>query len=128
MIVESPSNVNVVGQQLNKRKFDVIIIDHSGDRTSAVTDYLPMLSETGFVIFDNSDRSEYAAGLRLLREAGFSRLVPGEVLLVACTPASEQEPEIKDVCSGRPPFGRLLGQFPKSTGNISSWWILIERA
>jgi hypothetical protein len=61
-------------------------------------------------------------------EAGFSRLVPGEVLLVACTPASEQEPEIKDVCSGRPPFGRLLGQFPKSTGNISSWWILIERA
>lgn len=74
MIVESPSNVNVVGQQLDKRKFDVIVIDHSGDRTSAVTDYLPVLSETGFVIFDNSDRSEYADGLRLLREAGFSRL------------------------------------------------------
>lgn len=61
-------------------------------------------------------------------EAGFSRLAPGEVLLVACTPASVQEPDMKALCSGQPAFGRFLGQFPKSRENISSWWIIIERA
>jgi len=74
MVVENPSMTDAVCPLLNGKTFDVLVIDHSGDRTTAVTDYLPFLSETGFVIFDNSDRPEYQEGLHFLTDAGFSKL------------------------------------------------------
>ena len=74
MLVENPSKTDAVAPLLNGKTFDVLVIDHSGDRTTAVIDYLPFLSETGYVIFDNSDRPEYQEGLHALIDAGFSKL------------------------------------------------------
>ena len=120
-LVNDPAYVAVAGRPLR------ILISGKG-----IAPVVTRCSSTAIESNEFRSTSPLASEFKLAEgetlQAGFSRLAPGEVLLVACTPASVQEPDMKDVCSGRPPFGRFLGQFPKSTEYISSWWILIERA
>lgn len=52
-------------------EFDVIVIDHAGDRVSIVPWVIEHLAEGGLIVFDNTDRSSYATGLAKLRDVGF---------------------------------------------------------
>lgn len=54
--------------------FDVVVIDHSGDRVSAVKSAVDRLSERGMLLLDNSDRPEYAPAMELLLGLGFRKL------------------------------------------------------
>lgn len=63
-------------------KFDVIVIDHTGDRAAIVPWVVEHLAEGGLIVFDNTDRRSYAPGLAKLRAEGFGYLsffgmVPG---------------------------------------------------
>lgn len=60
--------------EISNTKFDIIVIDHSGDRSTATEDFFPFLADQGILIFDNSDRPEYASGLQFLSNKGYSRL------------------------------------------------------
>ncbi len=53
--------------------FDVVVID-GRDRVRCVRPAVQALRPSGVIVFDNSDRSEYAEGYRALAEAGFRRL------------------------------------------------------
>lgn len=53
--------------------FDVIVVD-GRDRVNCIKYSLPVLSETGVVILDNSNRDRYAPGLELLSRAGFRQI------------------------------------------------------
>ena len=56
------------------RKFDVLHIDHSGDRAEAIHSFLPYLSDNGIAIIDNSDRAEYQDAFQFFIDLGYSRL------------------------------------------------------
>lgn len=58
-------------KEISSLKFDVIIID-GRDRFYTASQVLPMLSETGMLIFDNSDW--YPKSCQLLREAGLFQI------------------------------------------------------
>jgi precorrin-6B methylase 2 len=53
--------------------FDVVVID-GRDRVRCVAPAIAALRPGGVVVFDNSDRPEYAEGLRALAQAGFHRV------------------------------------------------------
>lgn len=53
------------------RDFDVLVVDHSGDRPKAIERFLPFLNPNSFVILDNSDRAEYASARELLLTRGY---------------------------------------------------------
>jgi len=57
-----------------ERRFDVLHIDHTGDRSDAIRRFLPHLSEHGVLIVDNTDREEYRSSLVDLVDQGYSRL------------------------------------------------------
>jgi len=59
---------------LSGAEFDVIVVDHSGDRVAAVSMSQEYLAPGGMIILDNSDRPEYEPALRLLAKAGFSQV------------------------------------------------------
>lgn len=61
------------GLPYGKGFFDVIVID---GMARVLTAWLAAqyVSDRGFVLFDNSDRDEYQAGYRCLRDAGFRRI------------------------------------------------------
>lgn len=52
------------------RKFDVIVID-GRMRNLCAERCMPFLTANGVIIWDNSDRPEYQAGLKMLMELGF---------------------------------------------------------
>ena len=59
---------------LEGQSFDVLVIDHSGDRPAAVRFLRDLVAPIGMLILDNSDRAEYAAVLDDLRTSGFQLL------------------------------------------------------
>jgi len=69
-----PDDVHTLRVILNRQEFEVIIVDHSGDRVAAVNMAQEHLAPSGMIILDNSDRPEYLPALHLLGEAGFSRV------------------------------------------------------
>lgn len=74
MINQNPEDSSVLSQLEMLPKFDVLVIDHSGDRSDAAEIYIRFLTDDGIIIFDNSDRFEYQAGIEFLRNKGFSSL------------------------------------------------------
>jgi precorrin-6B methylase 2 len=56
------------------RLFDVLHIDHTGDRSEAIRRFLPHVDENGLVIVDNSDCEEYGDAILELADHGYSRL------------------------------------------------------
>jgi hypothetical protein len=67
---EGPYEANVRTHGLS---FDVVVID-GRRRVRCVPHAVAMLRPGGIVVYDNSDRPEYADGLRELGEAGFRRV------------------------------------------------------
>jgi hypothetical protein len=55
-------------------EFDVIVVDHSGDRVAAVKAGSQRLSANGILILDNSDRPEYQSALEFLLSSGLHQL------------------------------------------------------
>lgn len=55
------------------RCFDIIVID-GRDRVNCAKNSLGVLTESGIVIWDNSDRKSYSEGYDFLAKKGFSRL------------------------------------------------------
>ncbi|MEM7381551.1 MAG: FkbM family methyltransferase [Bacteroidota bacterium] len=53
--------------------FDIVIID-GRDRIECCKNSLQALKSDGVVIWDNSDRTEYAEGYEILRQNGFKRI------------------------------------------------------
>ena len=78
-------NANLVFRDLEKgadyeeevlnqnKRFDLILID-GRRRNSCGANSIRALSDTGVIIWDNSDRSEYQQGIAKLLESGFKRL------------------------------------------------------
>lgn len=56
-----------------ERKFDVIVIDGAA-RNACAGFVSELITESGVVIWDNSDRDEYAPGFKLLLKQGFKRV------------------------------------------------------
>ena len=54
-------------------EFDIVVID-GRDRVACARNCLTALRPGGVVVWDNSDRSEYAEGFELLMQHGFRRL------------------------------------------------------
>ena len=54
--------------------FDVVVVDHSGDRNGAVRALIPRVADDGVLILDNADRPEHAVALATMSQAGFARL------------------------------------------------------
>jgi hypothetical protein len=55
------------------RSFDLVVID-GRDRVNCARHALSALSPVGVIVWDNSERTHYEDGYRLLMEAGFRRL------------------------------------------------------
>lgn len=53
--------------------FDIVIID-GRERVECAKSALPALRSNGVIIWDNSEREEYAEGYELIREAGFKEV------------------------------------------------------
>jgi predicted O-methyltransferase YrrM len=54
--------------------FDLIVNDGDGDRVEIITEIQRLLSPKGVLVWDNSDRSEYFDGKKILLDAGFHEL------------------------------------------------------
>jgi precorrin-6B methylase 2 len=54
--------------------FDVIVIDNEGPRNERVPTAIQHIDAEGLIIFDNADRSSYAAAMSALDDYGFKRL------------------------------------------------------
>ncbi len=78
-----PQNVNLIFRELgddyinacslSDQKYDIIIID-GRDRNACAAAAVKNLSESGVLIFDDTNRSKYAAGIELLKQNGFRQL------------------------------------------------------
>lgn len=71
-------------------EYDVVIADHSGDRSGIVEIANEFLSANGLVVFDNSDREKYVHIKKLFSKHGFGYisffgLVPGLRYATECT-------------------------------------------
>ena len=94
----SPQNVKIILESnlhnyskkasvLNK-KFDVIIIDGE-KRNSCIINSVALLSESGVIVLDDSEREEYRSGISYLRQNNFKSIdfwgiAPG-ILFKKCT-------------------------------------------
>jgi precorrin-6B methylase 2 len=56
-----------------QNQFDIVVVDGE-DRVNCIRNCLGALTESGIVIVDNSDRSQYAEGIAFLSEHGFRRI------------------------------------------------------
>jgi hypothetical protein len=74
LIDVQPDDRQGLRSALGELVFDVVVVDHSGDRVGAIEHLIDRVDAQGMLILDNSDRVEYAAGLERLRSAGFSLL------------------------------------------------------
>ena len=95
MIPQFPHNVRPIFQHLVRGgkycqtvakikniKFDVIVID-GRDRANCAKYCIDSLSDTGIVIFDNTEREHYMPGREILKQAGFKELrLPGLASMV----------------------------------------------
>lgn len=54
--------------------FDLIVNDGDGDRVEIIEQIQRLLTPKGILVWDNSDRTEYADGKKLLLSAGFHEL------------------------------------------------------
>jgi predicted O-methyltransferase YrrM len=82
---DAPANASVVHQPVegsgkyaenalaHGSRFDVVVIDGQ-DRVRCVAPAIAALAPGGVIVFDNSDRSEYEEGYRLLRAADFRKI------------------------------------------------------
>jgi hypothetical protein len=82
---EAPANVTVVHRPLDPpgpyeseplahgQKFDVVVID-GRNRVRCVPNAIAALEAGGVIVYDNTDRPEYAPGIVALRDAGFRRV------------------------------------------------------
>lgn len=59
--------------QASGRRFDVIVVD-GRDRVNCALSSIECLNPDGVIIWDNTERSRYAAGLRALSKHGFRRI------------------------------------------------------
>jgi len=85
LIEKKPANVELIqidliyGGEYSKKigyyknQFDVVIVD-GRDRVNCIRNCLGALTESGVVILDNSDRSDYADAVAYLFEHGFRKL------------------------------------------------------
>jgi len=85
LIAKKPANVELIqidliyGGEYSKKigyyknQFDVVIVD-GRDRVNCIRNCLGALTESGVVILDNSDRSDYAEAVAYLFEHGFRKL------------------------------------------------------
>jgi predicted O-methyltransferase YrrM len=67
-----PDDADALRQVLHGQRFDVVVVDHSGDRSKAVRLLKDHVADDGVLILDNADRPEYSDGLRDLEAAGFN--------------------------------------------------------
>lgn len=74
LVHANPDDSEVLQELLQGQKFDVIVVDHSGDRSKAVRLLKDHVADDGVLILDNADRPEYSDGLRELESAGFTCL------------------------------------------------------
>ena len=56
-----------------KKKFDIIIID-GRDRVNCVKNAIDSLKNGGVIVFDDSERYKYKAGIKFLMERGFKKI------------------------------------------------------
>lgn len=98
MRAQFPANVRPIFQRLERGgdycktlrnirniKFDVIVID-GRDRVNCAYNCLESISETGVIIFDNTERDYYMPGREYLKKAGFRELrLPGLASMVLQT-------------------------------------------
>jgi hypothetical protein len=93
---EAPAHVEITHAPLGdgyraapaaRAPFDVVVID-GRDRVACVPHAIAALSSEGVVVFDNSNRPEYASGLRALAGAGFA-----SVPFVGMAPSINEESE-----------------------------------
>ena len=54
-------------------KFDIIVID-GRDRVNCAVNSLQSIKKTGVIIWDNSERTEYEEGIKILLDTGFRKL------------------------------------------------------
>jgi len=55
------------------QRFDIVVLD-GRDRVACARNSLGSLKEDGVIIWDNSDREEYAEGFRFLHDQGFRKI------------------------------------------------------
>jgi len=85
LITKKPANVELIqidliyGGEYSKKiayyknRFDIVVVD-GRDRVNCIRNCLGALTESGVVILDNSDRSQYAEAVAYLFEHGFRKL------------------------------------------------------
>ena len=74
MIHASRENGNYEKQILRyKNEFDIVIID-GRDRVACAINCISSLKDGGIIVWDNTDRDEYADGYTFLRDQGFRRV------------------------------------------------------
>ncbi|MBI4883350.1 MAG: class I SAM-dependent methyltransferase [Actinobacteria bacterium] len=74
LVNADPDDTEALELLLKDQEFDVVVVDHSGDRATAVRSLTSHVAVDGLLVLDNADRLEYSAGLRDLAAAGFTRL------------------------------------------------------
>jgi nitrite reductase/ring-hydroxylating ferredoxin subunit len=73
MYIESPENDYAKSLENFSEKFEIIIVDGE-QRVECAKHALPFLTSDGVIIFDDSDRPEYAEAIRYLNDQGFRKI------------------------------------------------------
>jgi len=74
LFVINQVSAKVLDERLKDKKFDVIVVDHEGDRVRVASILEEISTENTLIIWDNSDRAEYFEVLDTLTQKGFKRL------------------------------------------------------
>ena len=69
--IEDGSYANKINEY--RDRFDIVVID-GRDRVNCVKRSLRALKASGVIVWDNTDRKHYAAGIEFLRSSGFRRI------------------------------------------------------
>jgi predicted O-methyltransferase YrrM len=86
-VIIAPRPESLAPQDLNDLgRFHVLVVDADADRIACARQALPLLNETGVVIWDNTDGPDWHAIKALLVDSGFREIsflgmVPQEVML-----------------------------------------------
>lgn len=73
LLLETSPAAYTAAAQAQNTKFDIIVID-GAHRAECTAPALASLTPNGVIIWDNSDRPEYAPGFAILKQAGFKQL------------------------------------------------------
>jgi len=71
--VEADENGKYAGAIENVENVDVVIVD-GRDRVNCLERSIPMLSESGVIVLDDSERAKYQRAFDVAKKAGFSNL------------------------------------------------------